>query len=106
MPSQICAAMLLSVAPGFVVPSGNLGNVTACFWAQKLGLPIREVVLATNGYTTAEPSPELAGGVVPVGSYIIVTEPLGHRAAAIFPRGARTVTRSNFVVSISMAGEK
>lgn len=35
-------------APGFIVPSGNLGNATACFWAKKLGLPIREVVLATN----------------------------------------------------------
>lgn len=35
-------------AAGFIVPSGNLGNVTACFWALRLGLPIREIVLATN----------------------------------------------------------
>jgi threonine synthase len=34
--------------PGFVVPSGNLGNATACFWARRCGLPIREIVLATN----------------------------------------------------------
>lgn len=34
--------------PGFVVPSGNLGNVTACFWAMRCGLPVREVALATN----------------------------------------------------------
>ncbi|MEO6236016.1 MAG: threonine synthase [Vicinamibacterales bacterium] len=32
----------------FVVPSGNLGNVTAGVWARELGLPIGEIVLATN----------------------------------------------------------
>ena len=30
----------------FVVPSGNLGNVMACFWARKVGLPIDDIVLA------------------------------------------------------------
>ena len=35
-------------APGFIVPSGNLGNATACYWAREIGLPIREVVLPTN----------------------------------------------------------
>ena len=34
--------------PGFVVPSGNLGNVTAAYWAQKIGFPIREIAIATN----------------------------------------------------------
>ena len=36
------------VAPGFIVPSGNLGNVVACLYAREVGLPIGEVVLATN----------------------------------------------------------
>lgn len=36
------------VAPGFIIPSGNLGNATAGFWAWRAGLPIREIVLATN----------------------------------------------------------
>ncbi|MEZ5486585.1 MAG: threonine synthase [Steroidobacteraceae bacterium] len=36
----------------FVVPSGNLGNVVACCWARKLGLPIGEVILAHNANTT------------------------------------------------------
>ncbi len=35
-------------AAGFIIPSGNLGNATACFWARRMGLPIREIVLATN----------------------------------------------------------
>ncbi|HEX8359763.1 MAG TPA: threonine synthase [Longimicrobium sp.] len=34
--------------PGFVVPSGNLGNAAAALWARRCGLPVREVVLATN----------------------------------------------------------
>lgn len=40
------------VAPGFIVPTGNLGNAVACLWAQRMGLPIREVVLATNANET------------------------------------------------------
>lgn len=40
------------VAPGFIVPSGNLGNAVACLWAQRCGAPIREVVLATNRNAT------------------------------------------------------
>jgi threonine synthase len=36
----------------FIVPSGNLGNVVACCWARKLGLPIGDVVLAHNANTT------------------------------------------------------
>ena len=34
--------------PGFIVPSGNLGNAAAAMWAWRMGLPLREVVLATN----------------------------------------------------------
>jgi glycine/D-amino acid oxidase-like deaminating enzyme len=56
-----------------------------------------QVVLATNGYTTDRPSPELARRVVPVGSYIVVTEPLGARAAAIFPRGSMTYTKKRLL---------
>lgn len=36
------------VEPGFIVPSGNLGNVLACLYAREVGLPIGDVVLATN----------------------------------------------------------
>jgi glycine/D-amino acid oxidase-like deaminating enzyme len=56
-----------------------------------------ELILATNGYTTDEPSPELARHVVPVGSYIIATEPLGERAAQIFPKGSMTFTKKRLL---------
>jgi threonine synthase len=36
----------------FIVPSGNLGNVTACVWAREAGLPIGDIVLATNANRT------------------------------------------------------
>jgi threonine synthase len=32
----------------FVIPSGNLGNATACVWARRLGAPIAAIVLAHN----------------------------------------------------------
>ena len=34
--------------PGFVIPTGNLGNALACLLARQSGLPIGDVVLATN----------------------------------------------------------
>lgn len=40
--------------PGFIVPTGNLGNATAAYWAKKMGFPIREVVLASNANTVIE----------------------------------------------------
>jgi threonine synthase len=55
--------------PNYVVPSGNLGNVAACLWARQAGLPIGEVILATNANLTVadflrtgewQPRPSLA----------------------------------------------
>ena len=34
--------------PGFIIPSGNLGNAAAALWARRVGMPVREAVLATN----------------------------------------------------------
>ena len=34
--------------PGYIIPTGNLGNAVAAFWTQEMSLPIREIVLATN----------------------------------------------------------
>ena len=55
--------------PNYLVPSGNLGNVAACLWAREAGLPIGDVVLATNANLTVpdylrtgewQPRPSLA----------------------------------------------
>ena len=32
----------------FIVPTGNLGNALACIWARAVGMPIGDIVLATN----------------------------------------------------------
>jgi threonine synthase len=34
--------------PGFIVPTGNLGNGLACLLARQMGLPVGDVVFATN----------------------------------------------------------
>ncbi|MGH3651158.1 MAG: NAD(P)/FAD-dependent oxidoreductase [Acidimicrobiia bacterium] len=53
-----------------------------------------DVILATNGYTTRRPSKEMARLIVPIGSYIIVTDPLGReKAESIFPGSTMTYTR-------------
>ena len=36
------------IAPGYIIPSGNLGNAVAAMWARRIGMPVREVVMATN----------------------------------------------------------
>ena len=46
----------------FVVPSGNLGNATACVWARRLGAPIQTIVLAHNANRTVPDY--LASGVL------------------------------------------
>ena len=34
--------------PGFIIPTGNLGNAVAAFWTREMGLPVRQIILATN----------------------------------------------------------
>jgi threonine synthase len=38
--------------PGFIIPTGNLGNAFACIMAREMGLPIGPVFLATNANKT------------------------------------------------------
>jgi threonine synthase len=38
--------------PNFIIPTGNLGNAQACFYARKMGAPIGEVIMATNANNT------------------------------------------------------
>jgi threonine synthase len=34
--------------PGFIIPTGNLGNAFACFLAREAGSPIGDIILSTN----------------------------------------------------------
>ncbi|HEV2828149.1 MAG TPA: threonine synthase [Pyrinomonadaceae bacterium] len=34
--------------PGFIIPTGNLGNSVAAFWTREMRLPVRQIILATN----------------------------------------------------------
>jgi len=38
--------------PGFIIPTGNLGNAFACVMARDMGLPIGPIILATNANRT------------------------------------------------------
>lgn len=38
--------------PGFIIPTGNLGNAFACIMGREMGLPIGAVILATNANRT------------------------------------------------------
>jgi len=38
--------------PGFIIPTGNLGNALACIMAREMGLPIGSIILATNANRT------------------------------------------------------
>ena len=46
--AQLAAAAAPSDAPVFVVPSGNLGNLTAGVMAAQMGLAVSRFVAATN----------------------------------------------------------
>lgn len=46
--SSIQIAKLRDSLVNYIVPSGNLGNVTACYWAKQLGFPIGDIKIATN----------------------------------------------------------
>ena len=36
----------------FIVPTGNLGNALGCIWARAMGMPIGDIILATNANRT------------------------------------------------------
>ena len=38
--------------PNFIIPTGNLGNALACVWAREAGLPIGDILLASNANLT------------------------------------------------------
>lgn len=75
----------------YVVPSGNLGNVMACFWARKVGLPIGDIVLAHDAnravpdyFETGEWQPRAS--IPTIASAMNVGNPSNmERVRAVFP---------------------
>jgi glycine/D-amino acid oxidase-like deaminating enzyme len=61
------------------------------------GVEARDVLVATNGYTT-EITPALHRRLIPIGSFIIATEPIAaDTAASILPRGRVAFDSKNFL---------
>jgi threonine synthase len=52
----VASSLQIQAATGgpasYIIPSGNLGNSTACVWARRLGAPIERIVLAHNSNRT------------------------------------------------------
>lgn len=40
------------IKPGYIIPTGNLGNALACIMAREMGLPIGPIILSTNANKT------------------------------------------------------
>jgi threonine synthase len=78
----------------FVIPSGNLGNATACVWARKLGAPIAAIVLAHNANRTvpdylSQGSLRARASVATLSSAMDVGDPSNlERLSALFPDAA------------------
>jgi threonine synthase len=76
----------------YVIPSGNLGNVMACLWARKVGLPIADIVLAHDAnravpeyFETGEWRPRAS--VPTIASAMNVGNPSNmERVLAVFPQ--------------------
>jgi threonine synthase len=75
----------------FVIPSGNLGNATACVWARRLGAPIGSIVLAHNANRTV-PDYLTSGQLQPRASVATISSAMDvgnpsnlERLTALFP---------------------
>jgi threonine synthase len=89
------AAARQGAPASFIIPSGNLGNATACIWARRLGAPIGEVLLAHNANRTVpdyletgsyRPRPSIAT----LASAMDVGAPSNlERLSALYPDAAR-----------------
>jgi glycine/D-amino acid oxidase-like deaminating enzyme len=66
----------------------------------------RDVLLATNGYTNGA-APELQRRFIPIGSYIIATEPLDASTAdALLPRRRMAFDSKNFLYYFRVTGDR
>jgi threonine synthase len=79
---------------GFIVPTGNVGNVAGAFWARRTGYPVGELVIATNAnrvipdwFETAEWQPRPS--IPTLANAMDVGDPSNmERLFHLFPRGS------------------
>ena len=89
----------------FIIPSGNLGHVMACFWARKAGLPIDRIVMAHDAnravpdyYESGEWKPRAS--VATLASAMNVGHPSNmERVFALFP-GIEDFRKATSVYSV------
>ena len=88
-------AQLFDHAPvSQVIPQGD-GSFAVRIGKHKLRA--REVIVATNGYT-GRATPDLQRKIVPIGSYIVATEPLAHDIVdALIPKRRMIYDSKNFL---------
>ncbi|MGZ6268945.1 MAG: NAD(P)/FAD-dependent oxidoreductase [Candidatus Limnocylindrales bacterium] len=103
-PGRFLAALASRAAEAGVdlhegLPASGIERMAGRLRVRTPGGPIEaeEVVLATNGYTDRL-VPWVAARIIPIGSYIIVTEPLDPAvAASVSPRGRMFFDTKNFL---------
>jgi glycine/D-amino acid oxidase-like deaminating enzyme len=86
----------------------QVAKISAGWQAQtSLGtIAAREILVATNGYTGAT-TPLIQRRIVPVGSYIIATEPLSEsQAAALLPRRRMAFDSKHFVYYFRVTSDR
>jgi len=86
----------------------QVAKIAAGWQAQtSLGtIAAREILVATNGYTGAT-TPLIQRRIVPVGSYIIATEPLSEsQAAALLPRRRMAFDSKHFVYYFRVTSDR
>ena len=76
------------IAPGFLIPTGNLGHGVAALWARNLGLPVGPIVAVTNANRTLLDW-HLGGRYAPAPSLRTIANAMDVGAPSNFERLAR-----------------
>lgn len=96
--ASIAAGAGTRLVDGCAVTSVSKGHSAITVTTTAGRLKAGTVIAATNGYTSVKQFPLLARRVVPIGSYIVVTEPLSDQAAqSVFPSDAMAYTRKRLL---------
>jgi glycine/D-amino acid oxidase-like deaminating enzyme len=106
--AERAGAHLHEKTPALAIERGTARPDGAANWrvfTPRGSIGAREVLIATNGYTDAI-APALRKRIIPVGSYLIATEPLPAEVAAkILPRRRMVYDSKNFLAYFRLSGD-